>query len=154
MTIRKALTTDIPQMQRVRHSVKENTLSDPSLVPDKDVDDYINNRGRGWVCGINNTIVGFAIVSVTDNNVWALFVEPGHDRKGIGRKLHDKMMDWYFKQTSATIWLGTAPGTRAESFYRRAGWIETGMHGKREIRFEMTIDDWRKISAGNETMTS
>jgi len=143
MIFREAQTADIPQMQIVRHSVKENTLSDPALVPDKDVEDYMTRRGKGWVCEINNTIAGFAIVSVTDHNVWALFVKPGFEKKGIGRRLHDEMMDWYFSQTVETIWLGTAPFTRAEAFYRKAGWREVGKHGKGEIKFEMTAGEWQ-----------
>ena len=86
MIIREATSEDIPQIQSVRNAVKENMLSDPALVPDKDVEDYIHNRGKGWVCEVDNTIVGFAIVSVTDNNVWALFIQPGYDKKGIGKE--------------------------------------------------------------------
>ena len=142
MYFREAQIGDIPQMQFVRNSVQENTLSDPALVPDNDVEDYIIRRGKGWVCEMDNRIVGFSIVSVTDNNVWALFIQPGYDKKGIGRKLHEMMMDWYFDQTNETIWLGTAPGTRAEQFYRRAGWKEVGTHGKGEIKFEMTAEQW------------
>ena len=143
MIFREALITDIPQIQVVRNSVKENMLSNPALVPDEDVEDYMFNRGKGWVCEIDKTIVGFSIVSVTDKNVWALFIQPGHDKKGIGKKLHDMMMDWYFSQTSETIWLGTAPGTRAEQFYRKAGWTDVGMHGK-EVKFEMTKEQWKR----------
>src|SRR5438045_2792231 len=124
--IRRAGSSDIPQIQLVRNAVMENRLSNPALVPDSDVDDYINRRGRGWVCEIDSVIVGFAIVSIIDHNVWALFLQPGYDKRGIGRKLHDEMMDWYFSQTNEPIWLSTAPGTRAESFYRKAGWRETG----------------------------
>jgi len=62
---------------------------------------------------------------------------------GIGKRLHDDMLDWYFAQTSTTIWLGTAPATRAEKFYRKAGWQEVGIHGKGEIKFEMTAADWK-----------
>lgn len=144
MIFREAQVADITQMQTVRNSVKENTLSDPALVPDNDVDDYITNRGKGWVCEINNSIVGFAIVSVTDHNVWALFIQPGFEMKGTGRRLHDEMMDWYFSQTNEIIWLSTSPGTRAESFYRKAGWREVGTHGKGEIKFEMTAEEWEK----------
>jgi len=144
MLIRQATIADIPQIQLVRNAVKENPLSDPALVPDSDVEDYILNRGRGWVCEVGNTIVGFSIVSVTDKNVWALFIQPGYERMGIGRRLHDEMISWYFNQTNATIWLGTAPGTRAEGFYRKAGWTETGMHGKGEIKFEMKASEWLK----------
>ena len=143
MIFREAKTTDISQIQTVRNSVKENMLSDPALVPDKDVEDYITRKGKGWVCAINNTIVGFAIVSAADHNVWALFIQPGFEKKGIGRRLHDEMMDWYFCQTDETIWLGTAPGTKAEAFYRKAGWREVGIHGKGEIKFEMTAEEWQ-----------
>jgi GNAT superfamily N-acetyltransferase len=143
MIFREAVLSDIPQIQVVRNSVTENTLSNPDLVPDKDVEDYIINRGKGWVCVIDKTIVGFAIVSVTDNNVWALFIQPGYDKKGIGKKLHDDMMDWYFSQTNTTIWLGTSQGTRAEQFYRKAGWVEVGTHGKGEVKFEMTAAQWK-----------
>ena len=143
MIFREAQTSDIPQLQIVRNSVKENMLSDPALVPDKDVEDYINRRGKGWVCEINSKIAGFAIVSVTDHNVWALFIQPASEKKGMGMKLHGIMMDWYFTRTAEMIWLGTAPGTRAEAFYRKAGWREAGTHGKGEIKFEMTSDEWR-----------
>jgi GNAT superfamily N-acetyltransferase len=145
MAVRIATRADIPQIQFVRNAVKENMLSDPALVPDKDVEDYMFNRGRGWVYEAEGRIVGFAIVSLIDKNVWALFVEPGFDKKGAGRKLHDAMMDWYFEQEVGDIWLGTAPGTRAEQFYRKAGWRETGMHGKGEIKFEMSAAEWKML---------
>lgn len=146
MMFREARLTDIEQIQVVRNSVKENTLSNPALVPDADCENYLLNRGKGWVCEIDGRIVGFAIADVVGNNVWALFVDPAFDRKGIGRKLHDDMLHWYFGQTDSTIWLGTAPGTRAEKFYRKAGWKEVGIHGKGEIKFEMTALDWKKNS--------
>lgn len=144
MFIREAQVEDIQQIQLVRNAVKENQLSDPALVPDKDVEDYITRRGKGWVCEIEQVIIGFAIVSVLDKNVWALFVQPGYDRKGVGRKLHDEMMNWYFAQTCDTIWLSTTPGTRAEIFYKQAGWTEAGLYGKGEVKFEMTCSGWRE----------
>ncbi len=144
MLIRQASVTDIPQIQLVRNAVKENMLSDPALVTDHDVEDYITRRGRGWVCEAEGTIVGFSIVSVQDHNVWALFIQPGYEGMGIGQKLHDDMMEWYFEQTDQAIWLSTSPGTRAEAFYCRAGWKETGLYGKGEIKFEMSRGEWRK----------
>jgi GNAT superfamily N-acetyltransferase len=143
MIFRQAVSGDIPQIQVVRNAVKENMLSDPALVPDSDCEVYINQRGRGWVCEISGTIVGFSIIDLVDHNVWALFVHPDFDKKGIGRKLHDEMMEWYFTNTQETVWLGTAPGTRAESFYRQAGWREAGLHGKGEIKFEMSFNEWQ-----------
>ena len=94
-----------------------------------------------FLCGYS-ILVGFSIVSVTDKNVWALFVQPGYENKGIGRKLYEEMLNWYFSQTNETIWLGTAPNTRAELFYRKAGWKQTGLRANGEIRFEMTKSEW------------
>lgn len=145
MEVRVAELKDIPQIQVVRNLVKENRLSDPNLVPDSDVEDYLFRRGKGWVCEIDNRVVGFAIADLVDNNIWALFVHPGFEKMGIGKKLHNEMMNWYFNQTNKTVWLGTAPDTRAERFYREAGWKEVGIHGKGEIKFEMTKDDWRSL---------
>jgi GNAT superfamily N-acetyltransferase len=142
MLIREAKIDDINQIQIVRNSVKENTLSNPNLVTDKDCEEFITLRGKGWVCEIENTIVGFSIVDLKNKNIWALFSHPDFEKQGIGKKLHDIMLDWYFTQTKEPIWLGTSPKTRAELFYKRAGWKEIGIHGKGEIKFEMTFEDW------------
>ena len=143
---REAKVDDIPQIQVVRNSVKENMLSDPSLVTDADCETYMTMRGKAWVCEINAVIAGFAYVDMLANNVWALFVDPQFAEKGIGKQLHYLMLKWYFSKTSLTIWLGTAPGTRAAVFYEMQGWERAGMHGK-EIKFEMSFERWNEIKA-------
>jgi GNAT superfamily N-acetyltransferase len=145
MKIRQADIKDIQQIQVVRNLVKENRLSDPALVPDKDVEEYLTTRGRGWVCEIEGQVVGFAIADLVDNNIWALFIHPDFEKAGIGKKLHDEMLDWYFSQTDKTVWLGTAPKTRAEMFYRKAGWKEVGVHGIGEFKFELTKNEWNSL---------
>ncbi|WP_262708127.1 GNAT family N-acetyltransferase [Flavobacterium silvisoli] len=90
-------------------------------------------------------IVGFAIADLKEQNIWALFVHPEHDKKGIGRKLHDLMLEWYFSQNLETVWLGTAPGTRAEGFYKKMGWKPTGRHGSNEVKFEMNHSHWQQL---------
>jgi hypothetical protein len=59
MNIREAVIDDIKQIQRVRNSVTENTLSHPNLVTDKDCEEFIMVRGKGWLCKIENQIVSF-----------------------------------------------------------------------------------------------
>jgi GNAT superfamily N-acetyltransferase len=149
MMIREARPDDIKQMQTVRNAVTENTLSHPGLVTDEDCRVFITERGKGWVCEVDNKIVGFAIADLKDNNIWALFVTPASEKQGIGRQLHDTMLNWYFTQTTNTVWLGTAPHTRAETFYRKTGWAETGMHGKGEIKFEMSCERWKNQQKTN-----
>lgn len=144
MLIREANIDDIQQIQIVRNAVTENTLSDPSLVTDKDCVEFITVRGKGWVCEIDNQIVGFAIADLKENNIWALFLDPKFEGIGIGQALHKTMLDWYFSQTNETVWLGTDFNTRAEKFYRKAGWKEVGTNGTKEIKFEMSYTDWVK----------
>ena len=146
MIFREATLEDIDQIQVVRNSVKENTLSDPGLVTHKDCEEFMFERGKGWVCEIDQKIVGFAIADLKENNIWALFLDPDFEKQGIGQKLHQLMMDWYFSQTDEKVWLGTAFNTRAEQFYRKAGWTEAGTHGTKEIKFEMTKENWSKIN--------
>ena len=143
MIFREANIEDIPQIQVVRNAVTENILSNPNLVTDADCQEFLLERGKGWVCEINNQIVGFSIVDLKENNIWALFVDPNHDKKGIGKQLHTLMLDWYFSQTKKTVWLGTSPETRAALFYEKQCWTAVGMHGM-EIKFEMSFEDWTK----------
>jgi len=144
MIFREATTVDIKQIQIVRNSVIENTLSNPNLVTDDDCEEFITKRGKGWVCEIDKQIVGFAIADLKKNNIWALFLDPKFERKGIGQQLHNLMLDWYFAQTKENVWLGTAFNTRAEKFYRKAGWTEVGTNGTKEIKFEMSYTNWAK----------
>ena len=143
MIYREAEIKDIHQMHVVRTSVKENVLSNPGLVTLQDYKDYLTTRGKGFVCEIDNIIVGFSIVDLIDKNVWALFVDPAYEGKGIGKKLHDLMLNWYFSQTTETLWLSTEPNTKAEIFYRKNHWMENGRHWKNEIKFEMNFENWR-----------
>lgn len=140
MIFRIASIDDIPQIQVVRHAVKENRLSNPALVTDADCAEFITERGKGWVCVVEDRIVGFAIADLRGRNIWALFIDPEYERRGIGRCLHDMMLDWYFSQTSDDVWLGTSPATRAHAFYQKAGWLEIGLRPNGEVRFEMSAE--------------
>jgi GNAT superfamily N-acetyltransferase len=141
MNIRIAELADIREMFSVRMSVKENVLNNTALVTDEICEDYITRRGRGWVCEVDGKIVAFAIADLRGNSIWALFVRPEYEGKGIGRRLHDTMLNWYFGQTNVPLWLTTAPGTRAENFYTKAGWNNAGLENG-EVKFELSKDGW------------
>jgi len=149
MIFREAVIADIAQIQIVRHAVKENVLSNPALVTDEDCKEFISERGKGWVCEIDDEIVGFAIADLKEDNIWALFITPAHEGRGIGKKLQQLMLDWYFKQGKSSVWLGTAPNTRAALFYHKTGWVETGIRKNGEIKFEMTANEWTHLRKHN-----
>lgn len=144
MNFRLATLEDIPQIQIVRNSVTENQLSNPNLIPNELVEEFITKRGKGFVCEIGDKIVGFSIVDFVENNVWALFILPEFEGIGIGKKLHQMLLDEYFSKTQKAIWLSTEANSRAEIFYKKQGWKNTGFHGN-EVKFEMRFED-NKIS--------
>lgn len=144
MNYRIATIDDVKQLLQVRHSVNENRLTNPDSITEEDCKKFLLEAGHGWVCEITTQIVGFSLVSLVQHHVWALFIRPEYEKRGIGRKLQQLMLDWYFGQTETTIWLGTSPGTRAELFYRKSGWKEVGMHEENELKFEMTKKEWMK----------
>ena len=140
--MRVATEADIPEMHRVRLAVRENRLSNPGVVRPSDYVPMLTERGRGWLALVGGRIAGFAIVDMERRNVWALFVDPQHEARGVGRRLHDEMMGWAFASGADHVHLGTAPGTRAERFYRTAGWTYAGLETNGEARFEMTRAAW------------
>lgn len=124
-------------MHRVRLAVRENRLAPTTHITEADYTTAITTNGRGWVVEEDNGIVGFAVGTAHDGNVWALFVHPDHEARGHGRRLHDTMLAWLRSRGLQRLWLTTGPGTRAEGFYRRAGWQDCGLTAKGEILFEM-----------------
>jgi GNAT superfamily N-acetyltransferase len=143
MLFREATLADIPALFEVRYAVTENVLRNRALVTAENTADYLTRRGKGWLCEVAGQVVGFAIADLEDHSIWALFVRPEFVGSGIGKQLHHLMLTWYFAQTSETVWLSTAPGTRAEEFYRRHSWQETGRTSSGEVRFEMTVGEWK-----------
>jgi GNAT superfamily N-acetyltransferase len=143
MIFREATLADIPAMSAIRLAVKENRLSNPGRITYDDYKIFLSEKGKGWVCEEDGAIAGFAIIDTVGGNVWALFVDPKHERKGIGRRLHDMMLKWYFAQGKDNVWLSTDGGTRAEAFYRKAGWSHTGYDNNGELVFEMVANAWQ-----------
>lgn len=122
-------------MHHVRLAVRENRLESLVLTDEAYVS-AIELPGRGWVVEDDGGIVAFAIGNSASGNVWALFVSPGYEGRGLGRRLHDTMLDWMWAQGCQRAWLTTASGTRAERFYLLAGWRSAGNAGNNEILFE------------------
>jgi demethylmenaquinone methyltransferase/2-methoxy-6-polyprenyl-1,4-benzoquinol methylase len=147
MKLRRATVEDIAAMHRVRLAVHENVLRDATRVTPDDYQRMLERDGRGWVCEIDGAVAGFAIADHARRNVWALFVHPHHERRGIGRALHDALLGWLFEIGNADVWLSTQRGSRAERFYAAAGWTATQVLPSGEQRFEMTAEQHRKRAA-------
>jgi GNAT superfamily N-acetyltransferase len=138
MTLRLATAADIPALRDIRGAVRENVLSDPGRVTQRDIEDHLGPRGRTWVHEEGGIVLGFAAATLASASIWALFVHPDHEGRGIGRALLDCAVGWLRAQGVASIGLSTDAGTRAERIYRAAGWQADGAQGG-EIRFVLPV---------------
>lgn len=147
MTLRIATRDDTAELWRVRYAVTENTLT-PGRISDAELHAYLEDYGRGWVIELaphpQLRIAGFAIGDKRNGHIWAMFVDPALHGQGYGRQLHDVMVNWLFDQGHTRLDLATAPNSRAEAFYRRAGWQPTGDGLDRwgDLPFELHRKDW------------
>lgn len=138
MRIRAARADDIEAMHALRSRVAENRLSDPRRVSLASYPPYLG-QDAAWVAELDGGLAGFAILDLAEARIWALFVAPEAERKGVGRSLHARLLEAAAGHGLRRLFLSTAPQTRAERFYTEAGWIRTGMTKDGELAFERDI---------------
>jgi GNAT superfamily N-acetyltransferase len=136
--IRRAVAADIPRIMEIRHAVFENRLSDPSVVTDAHCTAFID-RSEIWVWCEKGAVLGFSAGDTRDGWIWALFVAPGHEGRGIGRALLPFACETLRRAGYTTATLSTEEGTRAERFYRENGWTAAGKNHKGEVVFTKAL---------------
>jgi GNAT superfamily N-acetyltransferase len=122
-SFRRATSSDIPAMSRIRLSVTENTLSDPTRVTEAMYEDFLERSGRGWVAESDGEILAFSYANKVDASIWALFVDPAHEGRGLGQALLKQAVDWLFETGHERVHLTTGAHTRADRFYAEQGWL-------------------------------
>jgi GNAT superfamily N-acetyltransferase len=137
MHFRRATASDIDAIFIVRFAVTENVLSNPARVTREMCEDYLDKLGCGWVCEIDDQIVGFSYAARADHSIWALFVLPDFEGLGIGKQLLTLATDWLFSCGAAQVILSTEANTRADQFYRAQGWQRGEMKDDVEVRYSL-----------------
>lgn len=135
--LRKAVPSDLLALKSVRSSVVENVLGDSTRVTDDDYNWFVANPGVA-VWEENGDVVGFSAADPRNGNIWALFVAPGFERKGIGSILLAEACTCLKAAGIGHAWLTTDPNTRAAKFYRAAGWEHIGEKDG-ELLFERSL---------------
>jgi GNAT superfamily N-acetyltransferase len=117
--IRPARDADIPRLMQIRAAVRENRLVRLAIGAD-DYRPYVAD-GRCWVCEQAGAVQGFAALDADAASVWALFVAPEAEGRGLGGLLLDRLIDEGRARGLAALSLDTEAGTRADAFYRSRG---------------------------------
>jgi GNAT superfamily N-acetyltransferase len=134
---REAHSGDIAEIREIRLMVKENTLSDPSIITYEMCQEYLDLRGRGWVCELDGKIRGFSYAAREDGSIWALFIRPEYEGQGIGSRLLKLATAWLFELGHTQVILGTSPDTRADRFYQAQGWQRGAMKNAKEVCYSL-----------------
>lgn len=139
MRVREAVDADIPAMHAIRMDVRENTLSDTSWLTPEVYRAHLGDAGasNSWVCEQGGRILGFSVARQAQADIWALFVDPAHEGRGIGRCLIAAATEWLFAQGVDTVSLSTTPDTRADAFYRANGWERGELTDRGEVMFRL-----------------
>jgi GNAT superfamily N-acetyltransferase len=136
--IQRALHADVPRIMAIRHAVRENRLSDPNAVTAADCAAFID-RAEIWVWVEDGMIQGFSAGDPRNGEIFALFVDPAHEGRGIGRALIAMACAALRAAGHGAATLSTQPGTRAERFYRANGWTPAGTNRKGELVFRKPL---------------
>jgi ribosomal protein S18 acetylase RimI-like enzyme len=117
----------------IRAAVRENRLSDPGSVTLADYKWHIAHAPiHVWADGV---IKGLSAGDPRDGSIWALFVDPAFEGRGIGQALILAATNSLAAAGHRVARLSTQAGTRAERFYLRNGWIARGRTERGEIIF-------------------
>lgn len=142
LTVRLAQIDDIPAMHAIRLRVRENRLSSPARVTEAKYRMRLERGDGAWVVQERSEVVGFAMLDPPSRSVWALFVAPEAEGRGVGRRLQATMLDAAFAAWPR-LSLSTGKGTRAEAFYLASGWSPAGELPNGERVFSMEREQWR-----------
>ena len=138
-TIRLGTEHDVPAMFRVRTSVRENHLSMLELaamgITPEALRGAIQAEPCAWVAIEAGEVLGFAMVDLQEACLFAAFVLPEQERRGIGRALIAACEAALFARHDM-IWLETAGTSRAAGLYQRLGWRVTQDLGDGDLRLE------------------
>lgn len=144
IVIREADPGDIPATFEIRTATTENAMTAAELrasgITPERVDSLLRTDARCWVADAVDRTVGFCIANADSGSIWALFVRPSYEGRGIGRRLMDAAIEWLWENGARVIWLETETNTRAEGFYEHLGWMRGEVElkdGYEEVRYTL-----------------
>lgn len=140
LALRLAALPDVPAMHRIRTSVTENILSDGSTFGHDDYVPFLSSDGETWVAELDDQMAGFGAIDRRDSSIWALFVAPEFESRGVGKALLNQLVQRAQLLGMRALHLTTTPGTRAEQFYIRQGWQLAGTAPKDEVLLQYNFD--------------
>ncbi|ABC22380.1 GNAT family N-acetyltransferase [Rhodospirillum rubrum] len=139
LRIRAAEPADVGAIFQVRTAVTENSLTIAQLtemgITTASITAMIIESPCAWVAVEGERVVGFSMADLEDGSLFAAFVLPSYEGRGLGKRLVQAAEAALFAR-HRVVWLETGKTTRAAGFYRHLGWANETDHGDGDIRLE------------------
>lgn len=139
--IRRATAADIDTLFDIRTSVRQNHLSREQMaelgITPQALKEALAAGPCAWIAEVDGSAGGFAMVDMASAEVFALFVRPQWEDRGLGSLLLRAAETELFREHE-TIWLLTDGGDeiRANGFYLKRGWERVARVDERDVRYE------------------
>jgi GNAT superfamily N-acetyltransferase len=143
--VRPAGPDDVDLLFDIRTGVRENHQSRAELAREDITPATLRAQLRGgevaFVAWVDGVAAGFSWPVPATCFLWALFVRPAYEGRGLGRLLLARAEAHLVSHGCTQAWLQTSaePGLRAHGFYWRMGWEEVGPVTAHEVRLVKTL---------------
>lgn len=141
--IRRATPADLPEITRIRTSVRQNHLTVGQMAERGITEQSITAAMRtgdlaAWVAESGGHICGFAMVEVASGKLFALFVHPDHEGRGQGSALLARAEDHLRAHGAKRMFLDTGEHTDAVRYYLNRGFCVRDRRGG-DVFMEKTL---------------
>lgn len=139
--IRLATLQDIDTLFAIRTSVVQNHLSREQMaklgITPTVLADSIREAPCVWIAEVNGAPAGFSMVDLAGGEVFAMFVQPAYENRGLGRQLMAVAETALFERHD-TLFLVTdgRDEIRANGFYQRLGWSVVDQVDGDDVRYQ------------------
>jgi GNAT superfamily N-acetyltransferase len=167
MRIRAAVVDDLPTLRdierdagRLFSEIGMDAVADDEPLPVDGLDEF-RRDGRAWVAvGDDDEPVGYAIAEVLDGNahIEQVSVRPASSRRGIGRALVDRVVEWATERELGAVTLTTFADVPWNApYYHRLGFHTLGdedltpaLRRKRAEEAAHGLDRWPRVCMRRE----
>jgi GNAT superfamily N-acetyltransferase len=159
LQLRPAVASDAAACVRIRGLTRENAVSEARLrsagiTVESWARDIETGLLPGFVCESDGSLVGYCFGARSTGEVVVLALLPGHEERGLGRRLLGMVGEQLRGFGHRRLFLGCSPdpACRAYGFYRHLGWRTTGTfdrHGDEVL--ELTTERLSFSSRGDGT---
>lgn len=129
----------------VRVAVKENALTRDELsergITAESLVRMLNSTHTGFCVEEGGDMLGFSMADTTDASIFALFVMPQQEGRGIGTELLAAAVNHLVSLGNDRLTLDTGLDTRAFDFYIKKGWKHIGPTDHEDVLLEYLVRD-------------